>query len=186
MLFCRFACASCSNFDLCSACERIEPPLSSPDGRHSPNHIFLKIRTPIAEQVFEAAVTRARDLTQGGSTSPQRRRNSPVSYDRLISPPDQRDDQATYPPRPNNVHHSVSGPPSGLPPSRQLQRYSSWQGPPGFHNNHDRSNVPLEDDAISDNVVCQGCDKVIRECRWICAQCGPRYNLASQHTLEGQ
>lgn len=104
----RYSCSVCLAFDLCEACERLDPPITSPDGRHEPSHILLKITVPATDDAFEDASDRARLISRNRS-------GSMGSYRRGGSPPGRRgDDRAWHggwhdhpppPHHPDSYHH---------------------------------------------------------------------------------
>ncbi|ORY70652.1 hypothetical protein BCR35DRAFT_307963 [Leucosporidium creatinivorum] len=72
----RYSCSQCPSFDLCSKCESLDPPITSPDGYHTSAHILLKINIPVAEDLILDATDRARAMSRDGGSSLQRRRMS--------------------------------------------------------------------------------------------------------------
>ncbi|KAI5477009.1 hypothetical protein MNV49_006967 [Pseudohyphozyma bogoriensis] len=158
----RYSCASCASFDLCKKCESLEPPITSPDGRHDHTHILLKITVPVSEDIMDDASDRARVMTRDGSSLRQRR----------SSPGRRSIPQWEAPPYEN---HGIP-PPSNYPAYSQPQYPNQFPVQPLAHpGSRDEMNNSFH------NIVCQGCSRLIQGVRWICAQCGstPTYDLCS-------
>ncbi|KAF8974812.1 hypothetical protein BGZ46_009709 [Entomortierella lignicola] len=56
----RYKCGNCLNYDLCGNCEALPEPI------HDPNHVFLKIRKPIAPRLTHQAAPLLPNLHQNG------------------------------------------------------------------------------------------------------------------------
>lgn len=60
----------CSNLDLCTKCEALDPPIYPFNNLHTSDHILLKIRQPVSTTSLFEAVDRARSLNAVLSSAP--------------------------------------------------------------------------------------------------------------------
>ena len=178
----RFSCSVCLAFDLCGSCEsKTDPPITSPDGRHEPSHIMLKITVPVPEEVVEDASERARLVSRGSSSSLYRRDESPprqrgggrgraIEYDRQS-----RDwDQPRWQHDPRNGGYAQPPPPSwALLPPPPPPHYGGREHFPPPPWEHGRPTYFSQDALrhVVHQVACRRCRRAIQGVRWLCAQC---------------
>lgn len=62
---CRYSCATCVSFDLCSSCEEGELYIRDSESVHDPSHVMLKAKLPLPESRLIQARSRAGSLLSG-------------------------------------------------------------------------------------------------------------------------